>query len=672
LDFFEAQELARRATRRLVLLYLLAVAAVAIAVCLGLGTAYTLAVMSGAAAPAREVMIDGRHLGSAFVEIMRYGVPLKLYAFGAGATLLVIASATLYRVFQLSDGGEAVVDMVGARRVDSASTDPGERRLLNVVEEMAIASGVHVPSAYVMDGERGINAFAAGYSPNEAVVAVTRGALDELSRDELQGVIGHEFSHILNGDMRLNVRLLGVLFGIVCIGQFGQFLIRSTAYRTVRVSRENRGPEVALVFLGIALALIGFLGLEFARLIKAAISRQREFLADASSVQFTRNPDGIAGALDTIADSQRTTLVHNAHAEELSHMFFVQGVANWMGGLFDTHPPIEERIRRVRPGFQRSRYRAARAAVMGTGAPPVAVLDGAGNVVKTIGGGGRWAAGDAARATAAVAAVAASVGNPTAAHVDFAQRLLAAIPPALREKLSDPAGAQEIVFALAIAGDDASRTAKLGALRARRGDDVAHAVEQVWGVTSRLDRGYALPLLSIVSPVLRQLAQPQRDALVADVAKVVEADSKVTLAEFVLATILRQQLREGAGNPIPTRYRALSEVDGDLRMVLSLVAHAALADTAQAYAKGAEYLSLNVREPVPPAELSTGGVGEALERLRLLAPLAKPRVIKACLEVASADNVITLAQAELTRMVAATLDCPLPPVLATLDPATLK
>ena len=670
MNFFEAQELARRATRRLVLLYLLAVAAVAVAVCLGLGAAYTFAVMSGAAAPARDVMIDGRHLGSAFVEIMRYGVPLKLYAYGAGATLLVIASATVYRVFQLSDGGEAVADMVGARRVDPASSDPGERRLLNVIDEMAIASGVHVPTAYVMDQERSINAFAAGYSPNEAVVAVTRGTLDALSRDELQGVIGHEFSHILNGDMRLNVRLLGVLFGIVCIGQFGQFLIRSTAYRTVRVSRENRGPEVALVFLGIALAMIGFLGLEFARLIKAAISRQREFLADASSVQFTRNPDGIAGALDTIAGSQRLTLIHNAHAEELSHMFFAQGVANWMGGLFDTHPPIEERIRRVRPGFQRSRYRAARAAALGSGEKPVAVLDGAGNVVKTVGGAERGV--DAARVTAAVATVAASVGNPTAAHVDFAQRLLADIPTALRARLADPEGAQQVVFALAVAGDEASRVAKFAELRVRRGEEAVRAVEQAYADTNRLDRGYALPLLSLAMPALKALPQPGRDTLVADVAKVVEADRKVTLAEFVLATILRQQMREGAGNPIPTRYRALSEVDGDLRTVLSLVAHAALTDTALAYAKGAEYLSLNVREPVPPAELSTGRVAEALERLRLLAPLAKPRVIKACLEVASADNVITLAQAELTRMVAATLDCPLPPVLATLDPTSLK
>jgi uncharacterized tellurite resistance protein B-like protein len=290
--------------------------------------------------------------------------------------------------------------------------------------------------------------------------------------------------------------------------------------------------------------------------------------------------------------------------------------------------------------------------------------------VKTVGGPARPV--DAARATAAVAAVAASVGNPTSAHVDFAQRLLAQIPPTLRARLVDPEGAQQVVFALAIAGDDASRTAKLAELRAKRGDAASVAVEQAYAETSRLDRGDALPLLSLALPALRSLPQPLRDALVADVAKVVEADRKVTLAEFVLATILRQQLREAAGSPIPTRYRALAEVDDDLRTVLSLVAHAALADTASAYAKGAEYLSLNVREPVPPEALSTGRVGEALERLRVLAPLAKPRVIKACLEVASADGIITLAQAELTRMVAATLDCPLPPVLATLDPATLK
>ena len=669
MNFFEAEALARRTTRLLVILYLFAVAAVAAAVCLGLGTAYAIGMMYGGVPAGINVVIDSRHLGSAFLEILRHGVPYTVYAWGAGVTLLLILGATLYKVWRLSGGGVTVAELVGARMVESGSATPEERRLLNVVEEMAIASGVSVPPVFVMDREAGINAFAAGYSPNEAVITVTQGALQTLSRDELQGVIGHEFSHILNGDMRLNVRLMGVLFGIVCIAQFGEFLIRSTARSMVRVSRENRGAGIMLVFAGIALTLIGFLGLEFARLIKAAISRQREFLADASSVQFTRNPDGIAGALDTIASSQRTTLVHDVHAEELSHMFFAQAVSNWMGAMFNTHPPIEERIRRVRPGFQRTRYRAQREP---EGVRPIAVLDAMGNVVKTIGAGTDWSR-SAAQATA-VAAVAASVGNPTPEHVDFARRLLAAIPASLRGRLASPEGAQQVMFALAIVGDEASRRVKLEMVRERRGEETARAVQGAYdeALAAGLGRAHALPLVGIALPVLKALKQSARDALVEDVAKVVEADGRVTLGEFVLSTMLRQRLREGAGRPVASKYRSVGEVGDDARVVLSLVAHAALAETGAAYAKGADYLGLNVREALPTSQLSTRRVSASLENLRLLAPLTKPRVIKACLEVASADGIITLAQAELVRMVAATLDCPLPPVLATLDPASLK
>jgi Zn-dependent protease with chaperone function len=667
LNFFEAEALARRTTRLLVILYLLAVAVVAGAVCLGLGAAYAIGAMYGGAPAGVHVVIDSRHLGAAFLEILRHGVPYSVYAWGAGVTLLVILGATVYKVWRLSGGGVTVAELVGARLVEPGSATPEERRLLNVVEEMAIASGVSVPPVFVMDREAGINAFAAGYSPNEAVITVTQGALQALSRDELQGVIGHEFSHILNGDMRLNVRLMGVLFGIVCIAQLGEFLIRSTARSMVRVSREDRGAGIMLVFAGIALTLIGFLGLEFARLIKAAISRQREFLADASSVQFTRNPDGIAGALDTIASSQRTTLVHDVHAEELSHMFFAQAVSNWMGAMFNTHPPIEERIRRVRPGFQRARYRAQRDPER---VQPIAVLDAMGNVVKTI--GTDW--GRSAAQATAVATVAASVGNPTPEHVDFARRLLAAIPASLRTRLANPEGAQEVVFALAIVGDEASQRAKLEALRARRGDEMARKVQGAYdeALAAGLGRAHALPLLGLALPVLKALKQGERDALVEDVAKVVEADGRVTLGEFVLSTMLRQRLREGAGRPVASKYRSVAEVGDDARVVLSLVAHAALAETGAAYAKGAEYLGLNVGEPLPTSELSTRRVSASLENLRLLAPLAKPRVIKACLEVASADGIITLAQAELSRMVAATLDCPVPPVLADLDPTTLK
>jgi len=323
-----------------------------------------------------------------------------------------------------------------------------------------------------------------------------------------------------------------------------------------------------------------------------------------------------------------------------------------MGSLFDTHPPIEERIRRVRPGFQRTRYRAQRDAER---ASPVAVLDGAGNLVKTI-------------------TLAASVGNPTPEHVDYARRLLAQIPAALRARLASAEGAQQVVFALAIAGDDASRRAKLEAVRARRGEATAAAVQAACDEmrAAGLGRAHALPLVGIALPVLKALKQGERDALVEDVAKVVAADGKVTLGEFALATIVRQRLREGAGGPVPSKYQSVAEVDADARVVLSLVAHAASGDTTAAYAKGAEALGLNLREPLPTAELSTAAVGASLERLRLLAPLAKPRVLKACLDAASADGTLTLAEAELVRLVAATLDCPLPPVLAELDPTTLK
>jgi len=333
----------------MVVLFLVAVAAVAIAVDVVLGLAYLWS-STGLVLP------KGTAPGT--LSLLKF-VPKELYLGGAAVTAGIIFVVSIISVAKLADGGSAVAEMIGARRVAPDTRDPLERRLRNVVEEMAIASGVRVPGVYVMDGESGINAFAAGWDVSNSVVAVTRGTLETLTRDELQGVIGHEFSHILNGDMRLNIRLIGVLAGIVFIGSIGEFLMRS-----VRGSRSRNTGGIFLV--GLAIFVIGYIGLFFARLIKAAVSRQREFLADASSVQFTRNPDGIAGALDQIRSA--SAFIANRYAEEMSHMFFGQSLKLWLGGLFDTHPPIDERIRRVRPGFQPSAYRGRRAAA----APPPA------------------------------------------------------------------------------------------------------------------------------------------------------------------------------------------------------------------------------------------------------------------------------------------------------------
>ena len=327
MDFFQHQELARRNTRVLVLLYALAVIAVVAAVT---------AVLAGAYLYARAAEQPG--------PVSLAAVPPALLWGGALGTLAVILLVTLVQSLRLGGGGEAVAKMAGARPVSPETTDPLERRLINVVEEMAIAAGVRVPKVYVMAGESGINAFAAGTEVSNAVVAVTRGTLETLNRDELQGVIGHEFSHILHGDMRLNIRMIGVLAGIVFIGSIGRFAMHATG----RGGGRRQGAA-AMFAAGLALFIIGYTGLFFARLIKASIARQREFLADASSVQYTRNPDGIAGALDQIRTSARGTLIESRSAEELSHMYFGESVKLWLSGVFATHPPLEERIRRAHP-----------------------------------------------------------------------------------------------------------------------------------------------------------------------------------------------------------------------------------------------------------------------------------------------------------------------------------
>ena len=668
MNFFENQARARRSTRWLVLLYLLAVAAVIGAVCAGMGAAYALGTLYGAFPPAPDVTIDYGRMGVSFVDVMLRGVPPALYGWSAAVTAAVILGATAYKVARLAGGGEVVAEMVGARRIEPGSANLLERRLVNVVEEMAIASGIAVPPVYVMDGEHGVNAFAAGYSPNEAVIAVTHGALEKLNRDELQGVIGHEFSHVLNGDMRLNVRLIGILFGIVVIGQFGEFLVRSTA-RTMRATRrEGRGATILVVFVGIALTVIGYLGLVFARLIKAAISRQREFLADASSVQFTRNPDGIAGALDTISASTAGTHVAHLHAEEMSHMFFAQAVANWFGALFDTHPPLAERIRRVHPRFQRREYRGVRAqAQPGAGPREVAVIDAMGNVVKTV-GGRDW--GRAAGAEA-LAVLGAAIGTTTPQHVDHAAKLLASLPQALRDLVATPVGAEPIMFALTLEDDESVRRSELAALEARRGAEAVRAVEQTYAMTQRLGRGYALALMELALPSLKRREQKARDAFIEDLGVVVEADRRVTLTEFVVLTFLEQHLREGAGRPLPATYKNVAEVAVDAHVVLSLVAHATRGDALLAFKAGVPALGIELAAPLPVAELSRRRVSDALERLRVLAPLQKPRILKACMQAANADGAFALPEVELLRVVAATLDCPVPPLLTAIDPAAL-
>jgi Zn-dependent protease with chaperone function len=466
--------------------------------------------------------------------------------------------------------------MMGARRIAAGTGDPLERRLMNVVEEMAIASGVRVPGVYVLEGEAGINAFAAGYDVSDSIVAVTRGTLETLNRDELQGVVAHEFSHILNGDMRLNIRMIGVLAGIVFIGSIGEFIMRSQ-----RGGGDSKGA-VPVFLGGLALLLIGYIGLFFARLIKAAAARQREFLADASSVQFTRNPDGIAGALDQISIAPAGTLVANRHAEDISHMFFGAGLKTNFEGLFGTHPPVQERIARVHARFDRATYRKSRASPAAGAAVAPGVEEKAMSrkdaatailAAASAGASGRRGADLGTHWGRSAGEGAALVGSMDGAKVDYAARLLQALPAGLREKLRDPDGARAALVALLLAPKDDVMKAQLEALAAKGVGALAERARALAPLAGGLGAAFHLPVIDLALPAVKAMPQPARDELVAALEAVIHADRRVSLHEFVVLTLVRNQLAP-RGKPGAAGRRRIADLQTEAMVVLSLVAHA--------------------------------------------------------------------------------------------------
>ena len=667
--FFENQAQARRNTKLLVLMYALAVGGVILAVDLVLAGIYAYS-------------IEWQHAGQEFgwMERLRL-VPKSLYLWGAAGTAIVIFAVSGWNIVQLSQGGKAVAQMAGARRVAPDTQDMLERRFMNVVEEMAIASGVRVPGVYVMDREAGINAFAAGYDPSDAVVAVTRGTLETLNRDELQGVVAHEFSHILNGDMRLNIRMIGVLAGIVFIGSIGEFIMRSQ-----RGGGDSKGA-VPIFLGGLALLLIGYIGLFFARLIKAAASRQREFLADASSVQFTRNPDGIAGALDQIRAVSTGALIQTRHAEDLSHMFFAQGIVVRLHALFDTHPAIEERIARVHSRFDRTSYRKSRATAVSDVVEKVSRDDekrrqAAVGVLATGAAAmspGRRGADLGAEWGRSANESAQLVGTMDGAKVDYAAKLLGALPRDLREGLHQAEGARAALVALLLAPKDDVRKLQLEALEAKGQGALAEQARRTELLTRRLGPAFHMPVVDLALPALKSISENERNDLLGAMEAVIHADRRVSLHEFVILTLARSQLAP-RGKPSQAGNKKLAEMRDAAVLLLSLVAHAGTrqdatgergAALAAAMRSGLKELSLPETEVAAAGTLTLETAAEALQQLKNLAPMQKAILVKGLFATVTADGSIRVVEAELMRLVGAVLDCPLPPLLETVDPATL-
>ena len=652
MNFFEAQDSARRHTSLLILLFVIAV--------IGLLVLSNILVFE---------FIYFTQFSSLTFSIAELGQVFdsNLSILVSAAIIVFITLGSLYKLVQLSSGGSVIAQHLGGIIVPRSSSDPLHKKILNIVEEMAIASGTPVPQVYILN-EQGINAFAAGWKTTNAVIGITQGALERLNRDELQGVIAHEFSHIFNGDMRLNIRLIAVLHGILMIGMLGRMILRSLRY--VRSSRNSKGGgQAVLVILGIggALAVVGYTGTFFGNWIKSLISRQREFLADASAVQFTRSDEGIANALKKIGGAIPGSAILAAAVDEYSHAYFALGDTTFSLFSFSTHPPLKQRIMRIQPAWdgryifderkprqdsdaaqredERSRKKniaASVAAGVGLGQSIDVSINEALNSLDNI-------------------------GEVTTEQVRAAQLWHRQMPEQLISNAENPYGAQALVMALLIDEDALIQSRQYVVLDEIIGELHASNVKQIQGTVTELAGTQTLTLIDLALPTLREMTVEQYQRFKQCIQQLVSADKKVNLREWIIQRVVLQHLDEQYGHrkkPV-AKYFVLGSAKHASELMLSLLAYLEHKDQLQAQqafdaarrSVGAGALGLLAKDLI-----SLDSLNEAMDELEFLKPPLKKRFLQACVACISHDGEVTIQAYELTRAIASCLDCPMPPV----------
>lgn len=635
MNFFEHQARARRSSAWLVTLFVLAVVGIVMAVNVAA------LIVSGGWGP-------------------NTGGVMVLFSL---LTLAVIGLGSLYRIASLRSGGEAVALQLGGREVPSDTRDPQLRRLRNVVEEIAIASGVTMPRLFVLEEEAGINAFAAGYSPADAAIAVTRGCLERLNRDELQGVIAHEFSHILNGDMRLNIRLMGVMFGILMLSVIGRKVLQ------LGVGRRSRNVSVVLV-MGLAALVIGSIGVFFGRLIKAAVSRQRELLADASAVQFTRQTAGLVGALKKIGGLEEgSALRDRAGAEEVSHMLFGEGAgfSRW----FATHPPLPQRIRLLDPSFREDQLGALQARwqstppdgmeedrMMGLAPPALSTRPATPLPLPGLEGG-----------MITPAQVAAQVATPGDDDYLRAAQLVASLPGELAALAHDREAAMPLLLALLLDADAQVAARQAGEIRARMGEELGTRSLELGRTLAGLHPALRLPLASLTFATLRTRPRPQLQLFVDTVEAVSHADGRISLFEYCLSRLLQAQVQAALDPSRHTHFgrRKTTGVRQEFATLLAVVAQAGNPESPQqarhAYLAGLERVLPRDHLPYAPPANGVQALDAVWGPLDALDPLAKQLVVEAVTATISHNHRVSVAEAELLRTICGVLHCPLPAML---------
>ncbi|MBA0125925.1 M48 family metallopeptidase [Haloechinothrix sp. YIM 98757] len=649
MNFFERQHQVRRISHRLVLLFLTAVLGLVLLVNLIALTAFDVW-----SAPAADLF-------TAIIVI-------------SAITIAIIGLTSLVRMASLKNGGGgAVARKLGGVYVPEDTRDPQLRRLRNVVEEMAIASGVGVPEVYVLAQEDGINAFAAGWSPSDSAVAVTRGALERLNRDELQGVIAHEFSHVINGDMRLNIRLMGVLFGIMALAVAARIGLYS--------ARGRNAAPILMVALGAL--IVGYIGVLMGRLIKAAVSRQREYLADASAVQYTRQTEGLTGALKKIGGIDEGSKLRDGHVEDVSHMLFGEGMN--FSNAFATHPPLHERIKTLDPSFDPAELDELSKRWSST--PPSGMQEdkakglaeglasGAAPAEQEPGGQGTRAA-QGHQVPVQSRDVVAGVGSPEAASYQQAGEILRRIPEELMNGARDHERVVPVVFGLLFSEQQDVRTRQYHALAGKHGQQMADAAWSEAQGLAQLDPGLRLPLLEVAFSALRNRHRNELNPIMDSAAELIGADGRLSMFEYCLGTLLHRELYEAIHHSSPWRAPRRHTLAGNAEPIAKLLAVLARAGQVDDQAAEAAYLAgmarllPNARVPFGLPEKGLVELDASWPALDGLDSREKQYVVASMVDVISHDGVVTVEEAELLRTVCALLHCPLPPLEGVHGPGT--
>ena len=643
MNFFEQQQEARTRTSLLVALFALAVLGIVI-----FTDAFILLSLFGA-----DVIFRAEVAGSP-PDLPDFQTIL----FASLAIAGLILGASWLKILSMKNGGHAIATSLGGKLIRPDTTEPNEKRLMNVVEEMAIASGAQIPMVYVLSGESSINAFVAGYEPGNAILAVTRGTLRKLSRDELQGVVAHEFSHIFNGDMRLNTRLIGFLYGIQLISEVGSFLMRSNRHDRVLMGsrRGRRGNGVAGI--GFGLYVTGFIGLIMGRLIKSAVSRQREFLADASAVQFTRNGSAVSGVLKKIY--VYSSLISGRKAEEVSHMFFAEGVHHWWEGWWSTHPDLVDRIKRIEPAFRLTHFLASedfknfsedKRNSQAEQSKPVQIDE---NRKKHDQFAGLAALLAAERRLIRAPSLGDRIGQLSEAAIEKSKKEIDEIP----ENLIAAARSLEQVSTL-ILSFLSSKISEAGT-----GVGLAPEVTDYQKQIERLPRKSVYRLLDLAGPALRQLDPETRKLLRNQIRKMIISDRKLdyfeVLVDIKTSRSLEPELWTRRWNEPGKTIRGLHKEVGQYLDLLARSGNHKDEERAEIIASVAKILGFRIDPQKQPGVLTLNELESSIRNLSFLKPMDKQRLIRAGEKVILRDGNVTRGEWEFFCAVCDALGCPVP------------